>query len=152
MTNSFIDNEGPRIEPLEQALVRERVAASLRRRHRQEKVFKSVGLIAVLISLALVALLFINIFSKGLPAFWQTSITVDVYFDPEIIDVSPKPTRQAGEATADFRERMLDWETEVGQANFSRILTNALMPVLPGADQGSNQRHVLRMVTSGERF
>ncbi|MFC3851203.1 phosphate ABC transporter permease PstA [Salinispirillum marinum] len=152
MTNTFIDNDSPRIEPQDQELVRSRVAASLQRRHRQEKVFKSIGLIAVLISLMLVGLLFVNIFSKGLPAFFQTSITVDVYFDPEIIDISPKPVREDGEATADFRDRMLDWETEVGMANFSRVLTNALTPVLPGSEQRSNQRHVLRMVTSGERF
>lgn len=152
MTKILIDSSDTVSDAQDQEVVRTRVAASLQRRHRNEKGFKALGLGAVVISLMLVALLFINIFSKGLPAFWQTSITVDVFFDPAIIDISAKPLRERGESDSEFRERMIDWETEVGMVNFNRVLTNALMPVLPGSEQGSNQRHVLRMVTSGERF
>ena len=51
--------------------VQQQVVRSLKKRHRQEKLFRFAGMTAVGISLLLVALLFINIFSKGLPAFWQ---------------------------------------------------------------------------------
>lgn len=130
--------------------VQQKVAASLARRHRQETLFRFTGLTAVMISLALVALLFINIFSKGLPAFWQASITLDIHFDPAIIQISDKPVQQRGESDNAFRERDLAWRSEVGMINFNRIISDALMQVLPDADQ--HRRQVLRMVTSGERF
>lgn len=129
--------------------VQRKVASTLSRRHRQEKLFKWTGFGAVMISLALVAMLFINIFAKGLPAFWQHSISLDVYFDPEIISISDKPVRFQGENDADFRERDLEWQMEVGRINFNRVLSNSLLDVLP---EGANPRFVLRLVTSGERF
>ncbi|MBE0482314.1 MAG: phosphate ABC transporter permease PstA [Bacterioplanes sp.] len=131
-------------------LIKNKVAASLARRHRQEKLLRGTGLAAVLISLALVSLLFINIFSKGLPAFWQTSITLDIYFDPSVLQISEKPVQRADEHDNAFRQRDLEWRSEVGRINFNRLISTALMDVLPDAEQ--HRRHVLRMVTSGERF
>lgn len=130
--------------------VQQKVSASLTRRHRQEKLFKGTGLAAVLISLALVAILFINIFAKGLPAFWQSAITLDIYFDPAIIAVSEKPVKQAAETDNDFRQRDLDWQTELGFINFNRLITDSLRKVLPDADQ--YPRDLQRIVTSAERF
>ncbi len=137
------------LNPPIKSAVQDKVAGGLARRHRQEKVFKWLGFGAVAISMALVAMLFVNIFSKGLPAFWQHSITLNVYFDPELINISPKPVQQAGESAADFRQRDLEWQSEVGRVNFNRIIMNSLMEVLP---EDANQRNVLRLVTSGERF
>lgn len=129
---------------------RQKVAASLTRRHRQEKLFRGMGFAAVVISLLLVALLFINIFSKGLPAFWQSTVTLDIYFDPEIISISEKPVQQTGESDNNFRQRYIDWQTEVGFINFNRLITDALQKVIP--DVGSNTRDLQRIVTSAERF
>jgi phosphate transport system permease protein len=129
---------------------RQKVAASLTRRHRQEKLFRGMGFASVVISLLLVALLFINIFSKGLPAFWQSTVTLDIYFDPEIIRISEKPVQQTGESDNNFRQRYIDWQTEVGFINFNRLITDALQKVIP--DVGSNTRDLQRIVTSAERF
>ncbi|MBE8716310.1 phosphate ABC transporter permease PstA [Cellvibrio polysaccharolyticus] len=129
---------------------RQKVAASLTRRHRQEKLFRGMGFAAVVISLLLVALLFINIFSKGLPAFWQSTVTLDIYFDPEIISISEKPVQQTGESDNNFRQRYIDWQTEVGFINFNRLITDALQKVIP--DVGNNTRDLQRIVTSAERF
>ena len=62
------------------------IEKSLAKRHRKEKAFRFAGLSAVVIGLAFVALLFGSILAKGLPAFWQTSMNVPVYFDPKVID------------------------------------------------------------------
>lgn len=129
---------------------RQKVAASLTRRHRQEKLFRGMGFAAVVISLLLVALLFINIFSKGLPAFWQSTVTLDIYFDPEIISISEKPVQQTGESDNNFRQRYIDWQTEVGFINFNRLIADALQKVIP--DVGNNTRDLQRIVTSAERF
>jgi phosphate transport system permease protein len=132
------------------SVVRQRVIASLKKRNRQEKLFKSIGLVAVIVSLLLVLLLFINIFSKGLPAFWQTSITLDIFFDPAIIKIDEKPIQRPAESGNDFRQRMIEWETQVGMANYNRLIFAALSKVIPDANQ--HKRHLGRIVTSGERF
>ncbi|MDX5405511.1 MAG: phosphate ABC transporter permease PstA [Chromatiaceae bacterium] len=130
--------------------VQQKVIASLHRRHRKEAWFRRTGLIAVLISLSLVALLFINIFSKGLPAFWQSAITLEIYFDPKIIKIPAKPEQAADESDNDFRQRYLDWQTQVGFVNFNRLITDSLQKILPDATK--HRRDLGRIVTSGERF
>ena len=132
------------------SLVQQKVIASLSRRHRKEKLFRRTGLVAVLISLALVAVLFINIFSKGMPAFWQSAITLEIYFDPKIIKIPEKPQQQADESENDFRQRYLAWQTEVGFVNFNRLITDSLQKILPDATK--HRRDLARVVTSGERF
>ena len=132
------------------SLVQQKVIASLNKRHRKEKLFRSLGLTAVLISLALVAVLFINIFSKGVPAFWQSAVTLDIYFDPAIIKIPPKPVQQADESDNDFRQRDLAWQTEVGFINFNRLITDSLQKILP--DASKHRRDLTRIVTSGDRF
>lgn len=130
--------------------VQQKVIASLHRRHRKEAWFRRTGLLAVLISLSLVALLFINIFSKGLPAFWQSAITLEIYFDPNIIKIPAKPEQAADESDNDFRQRYLDWQTQVGFVNFNRLITDSLQKILPDATK--HRRDLGRIVTSGERF
>lgn len=132
------------------SVVQQKVSASLSRRHRKEKVFKAVGFAAVLASLALVLLLFVNIFSKGIPAFWQSAITLDIYFDPNIIKISEKPVQQPNESINDFRQRDIEWQTQVGFINFNRLILTSLQKVLPDADK--YKRDMQRIVTSGERF
>jgi len=130
--------------------VRDKVAASLAKRHRNENLFRSAGLAAVVISLSLVAILFINIFSKGIPAFWQSTITLDVYFDPTVISISEKPVKAANESDNEFRQRDIAWQTEVGFVNFNKLITDAVVKVLPAGEH--NMRDVQRIVTSAERF
>lgn len=130
--------------------VTERVAASLSRRHAQEKRFRALGIGATLLGLAFVLILFTNIFSKGLPAFWQASITLDVHFDPAVIAIDAPPERMQGERENDFRERRIAWENEVGMINFNRIIQAAIAQVLPEA--ADHPRDAARLVTSGERI
>jgi phosphate transport system permease protein len=130
--------------------VQQKVIASLNKRHRKERLFRRLGLTAVLISLALVAVLFINIFSKGVPAFWQSAITLEIYFDPAVIKIPPKPEQQPDESDNDFRQRDLAWQTQVGFVNFNRLITDSLQKILP--DASKHRRDLARVVTSGERF
>jgi len=130
--------------------VQQKVIASLNRRHRKENLFRRLGLTAVLISLGLVAVLFINIFSKGLPAFWQSAVTLDIYFDPQIIKIPPMPQQRDDESDNDFRQRYIEWQTEIGFVNFNRLITDSLQKILPDANK--HRRDLARVVTSGERF
>lgn len=126
------------------------VQQSLGRRHAAEKRFRAAGLSAVLFGLAMVALLFVTIFAKGVPAFWQATFNIPVHFDPEIIKVEPRPQMQPGETPAQLRDRDLAWQTQVTMVNWNRIIENALIEHLPEA--ASKRTLVRRLVTSGERF
>lgn len=130
--------------------VQQQVVRSLKKRHRQEKLFRFAGMTAVGISLLLVALLFINIFSKGLPAFWQHGIELEIHFDPAVIKISEQPVLQAGESVRAFEQRHLTWRSEVGMVNFNRLIQDALLKVIP--DGAEHRRDLARIVTSGERF
>lgn len=136
--------------PAGYAAVEQRVVASLKRRRGQERRFRFVGMSAVAISLALVALLFGSILSKGLPAFWQATFVTDVYFDPEVIQIGPKPVQQPGETPGQFRERMNAWQTELGFVDFNQLILGALAKVLP--ETTDYPRDALGLVTTGERF
>lgn len=55
----------------------------LRRRYRAERYFKRLGLSAIVLSLAFIALLFFTIFSDGYTAFKQTYIELNIEFTAE---------------------------------------------------------------------
>lgn len=111
------------------------IESSLSKRHRKEKLFRRFGLAAVISGLFFVVLLFGSILAKGLPAFWQTSISVPVYFDPTIVNVGAKPVQRAGESPAQFQERYVAWQTEMGMVDWDALLVNGLIkkdPTLAG--------------------
>jgi phosphate transport system permease protein len=62
------------------------VNASLGRRYRAERRFRFIGMSAVVIGLAFVAVLFADIIGKGYSAFQQTYIRLTVDFSAEVID------------------------------------------------------------------
>jgi phosphate transport system permease protein len=61
------------------------VNRSLKRRYRAERRFRFYGLAAIVLSMVFLALLFVSIVGKGYSAFWQTSIRLPVFFDPEVL-------------------------------------------------------------------
>lgn len=127
-----------------------RVAASLKKRHAAEKRFRFFGVLASLLALSFVAIFFVSILSHGLPAFWQATFNLDVYFDPAIIEVEPRPVPNPGESPADFQQRDYAWQSQVGMVNWNRILENSLIALRPDLE---DERRTLRsLFTSGERF
>jgi len=128
-----------------------RVRNSLARRHAAERRFRLIGMSAVVLGLSFVAILFGTILNKGLPAFWQASITLPVTFDPSIVKIPPYPQPQQGESPAAYHAEVLKWRTALAGVNWGRIIENALLAELP-PDAARNRREVLRLVTSGERF
>ena len=59
----------------------------LKKRHSAEKRFRFYGIASIFVALLFVLILVQNIFSKGSSAFMKTAINVEVFFDPELIDV-----------------------------------------------------------------
>ncbi len=132
------------------AAVRGRIEASLKARRGRERRFHALGVAAVATSLALVAVLFFSILSKGLPSFWQSTLELDVHFDPALVQISAKPQAQAGETPAAFQQRLLAWQTELGFVDFGQLLVDAVAKHIPEA--ADRPRDALALITSGERF
>ena len=66
----------------------ERVAAGLAARRGRERRFRIYGRIAIGIALAFLVTLFVSIFSKGIPGFFQHYVTIEVRW------TAPSSTRQ----------------------------------------------------------
>jgi phosphate transport system permease protein len=125
------------------------VAKSLARRHRQELIFRSLGLGAVFLGLIFVAVLFGTILQKGIPAFFQAVVNVEIFLDPEIVDVDAKPTRQPGQTQAAFDQELLAWQTQMALVNWARLIDDGVAALL-SERPGSRDLHGI--YTSSERF
>ena len=84
MTNP--QNSGQEPQTLSPIVARERVAESLKKRHRNEGRFLSYGRIAISTALLFLVILFGSILSKGIPGFFQYYVTFDVYLSAEELD------------------------------------------------------------------
>ncbi|WP_110974735.1 phosphate ABC transporter permease PstA [Acinetobacter sp. WCHAc060042] len=126
------------------------ISNSLAKRHRKEKLFRFLGFSAVITGLLFVALLFGSILSKGLPAFWQSSMNLPVYFDPAIITTGAKPVQRAGESPAQFEERFIAWQTEVGMVDWDALIVNAMIAKDPAL--ASKRDDLASIYTSSEAY
>ncbi|MFW6557702.1 phosphate ABC transporter permease PstA [Acinetobacter baumannii] len=126
------------------------IEKSLAKRHRKEKAFRFAGLSAVVIGLAFVALLFGSILAKGLPAFWQTSMNVPVYFDPKVIDAGPVPVRTQGETPAHYQERYVDWQTKMGMVDWDSLIVNGMIAKDPSL--ASKRDYLSSLYASSEAY
>lgn len=125
------------------------VEKGLARRKRQEAIFRGVGLGAILFGISLVAVLFGSILVKGVPAFTQATLHLEVYFDPAIIKVPEKPVQEAGESDAAYKDRLISWQRKLVFVNWNKIIQNSLATLVPAA--ADNARDASGMVASGEK-
>lgn len=154
MSTSNTTSLDQRIDPSVNAELREErkktIQSSLARRHRKEKTFRMLGFSAVLAGLFFVVLLFGSILAKGLPAFWQSSMSLPIYFDPAIVNIGPQPKQAAGESPAQFEQRMVDWQMQAGMVDWDALIINGMI-----AKDGKleNQRDELGyLYTSSEAY
>ena len=82
--------------------------ARVRRRYRAEARFKAYGLIALTVTTVFLVVLLTDIISRGLPAFWQYSVVLDVPIKTEEID--PANTRvELAQKSAELRSQQRSW-------------------------------------------
>ena len=77
-------------EPARNSL-KEAVARGIPRRYRSERLFRTSGMLALLIGLAFLAFFFYTLIGNGYTAFWQTRVTLEINLDAAVID--PNATR-----------------------------------------------------------
>ncbi len=132
-----------------QDVLHERMAKKLKQRHRRERLFKFAGLLATCLGLAFVAFLFISILSRGIPAFWQSTISIPVYIDPELVAVEAPPEREPQESQAAFKARQDAWRNGLMRVSWNAVLAAAVADLYPQEDFAV--RDVLALFTSAER-
>ncbi len=111
------------------------VRKGLKKRYAAEARFKAYGIGAIGIALAAVVVLFYTIISSGLPAFTETTITLNVEMNEQIID--PTGTR--------------DPQT-LNTANYRKVVFDSLLSQFPEVTSRRDRRDLTAMLSSGASF
>ncbi|WP_346838217.1 phosphate ABC transporter permease PstA [Microbulbifer sp. SAOS-129_SWC] len=126
MTDSTRDNGQPS--------VRARIEQGLARRHRQEKIFRALGIASIAFGVLVVAVLFADIIGKGSGALWQTAIELKVDYDPAVLGIDK------------VDHESLAW------ANFTGMIRKSLRAHFPDVSGRSAKRELYSIVSSGAPF
>lgn len=105
------------------------VNRGLAKRYKKERRFKMLGLTSILFSLLFLIFLFSSIFLNGYKAFYQTSITLDVFFDPAVLDVK-----------------------DPASANYSALIKQSLRASFPEVKKRKEKKKLYGLVSSGSSF
>lgn len=114
------------------------VYSNLTKRYRREKIFRALGLSAVLFGISCVALLFFDIFNKGIGAFHNHWIQVEVKYDADKLGLDLANLDDNAILGANYdavvRQALID---ALGAENLSRTERRELMGLLSSgaADQ-----------------
>ena len=111
------------------------VQATLKKRYAREKRFRLFGLISILISLLFLVVLLTDIISKGLPAFQQSYVKVDVTISADRLGITKDST-----------------EDELYSARYSRIIKDALTEKFPEVKSRSEKRALNNLVSKSAAY
>ncbi|MGV6857930.1 MAG: phosphate ABC transporter permease PstA [bacterium] len=111
------------------------IRAGLKKRYARERRFRFFGLLAIGISFSVLIFLVSTIVQKGLPAFQQTWVKLDVTLDPELIGLSENPG-----------------EDELFQAPYSRAIKAALKEEFPGVKGRKQKRALFKLVSKSAAY
>ena len=111
------------------------VEAGLKKRYAREKRFRLYGLISILISFMFLLVLLTDIISKGLPAFQQSYVQLDVTLDRDVLGLSENPT-----------------EDELFSANYSKVVKGALKEKFPGITDRRQKRALNNLVSKSAAY
>jgi phosphate transport system permease protein len=112
--------------------VKEAVARGIARRYRNERIFRALGLMALLIGLGFLAFFFYTLVGNGYTALQQTRIRLDVELDAAVID--PDVTRDPA---------------VLRSADYQRLARDALGALFPEVTSRSDLRALYALLSSG---
>lgn len=119
----------------EQLTTTQIVEASIKRRYARERRFRLYGLIAIIASLSFLAMLIISISIRGLPAFKQTFVQLDVTLDQQTLGISEAPD------TSDLR-----------RANYNGTIKNSLLTLFPEVKSRKDKKALYKLVSKGGQY
>ncbi len=109
----------------------DRVRAGLGKRYAREKRFRLYGLISISLSIIFLAILMLNIFSKGLPAFSSTYIKLDISFDPQVVGVTASSTPE-----------------QLKAADYATVINTSLEKLIPDITDRKQKKALKALVSS----
>ena len=112
--------------------IREAVEKSLEARKRRNRLFRLVGLGAVVTGMLLLGIMFLSIAGNGYSAFQRTELLLDIDFDPAVIDPD-------GSRSADM----------LMQADYTGLVKASLRKQFPEVKKRKQKRALYRLVSSG---
>lgn len=107
-----------------------KIELGLKKRYAKEKRFRFFGIVSLMISFAFLLVLLFTIFSKGLPAFQQTYIKLDVVLDESTLGINKDSGEEALFSTS-----------------YSKVIKNSLNKMFPGV-KGRKQKRALKNLVS----
>ncbi len=111
------------------------VRASLKKRYAAEKRFRLYGIIAISSSIGFLFLLLASITSKGLPAFTQTFVKLDVELNSEQLGITDAPS------AADLRS-----------ANYSGVIKQTLRDRFPEVTKRGEKKALYKLISTGAQY
>ena len=109
-----------------------RAQARIRRRYRSEARFKAYGLLALVVAAVFLVALISNIVMKGLPAFTQYSLLLDVAIPADLVE----PEKQKDPVA-------------MRSADYFPVTRDALMAAIPGIESRAGEKALTRVLSSG---
>ena len=106
--------------------------ARIRARYRKEARFRAYGLSALVLTTVFVVVLIADILNRGLPAFWQNVLVLDVMVDPDAVSAGGKT----------------DAATIRG-ADYFPLTQAALNAAIPDVKSRSAQKQLTRLLSTG---
>ncbi|MEE9493477.1 MAG: phosphate ABC transporter permease PstA [Gammaproteobacteria bacterium] len=106
------------------------IRAGLAKRYARERRFRLYGVVSLSISFLFLLVLLFTIFSKGLPAFQQTYVKLDVTLDEKLLGINRDST-----------------EDEMYSAKYSKVIKKSLQEMFPGVE-GRKQKRALKNLVS----
>jgi phosphate transport system permease protein len=115
--------------------VKEAVSVGIARRYRRERLFRGLGLGALLIGLSFLAFFFYTLIANGYTAFTQTRVLLDVELSAEAIDP---------EGSGD--------PSVIALADYQALARDALRGLFPDVTGRAELRDLFRMLSPGAGF
>ena len=113
----------------------EKVRAGLNKRYAREKRFRLYGLVSICLSILFLALLMINILSKGLPAFTSTYIKLDVTLDAQTLGLEANPTPE-----------------QIRAANYAATISESLNTLIPNVQERKQKKALKNLVSDDAQY
>jgi phosphate transport system permease protein len=111
---------------------RRRVEAGLARRRRREKTFQLAGMLATTVGIVFLGVFFVDLFAKGISAFVQTHVQLDLEFDAGVIAPGG--------------------ELDTAYADFDSLVRAALRAEFPDVSGRSERRELYQLVSIGAGY
>src|SRR5690606_19033120 len=132
----------------------------LKKRYRAEKRFRLYGIGSIVIGMLALLLLFTEIIGKGIGAFHQNYMQVEVTFDAEELGIDPDVFTRWDEASSrkqNYSREELDQlkqerDSALTTANYTAVIRDGLLKRFPDVKSRNDKRALYGLVSIGASY